>query len=343
MALSGVFDYSVLASDVITAAFEDIQVAQPGETIPTADQTVALRTLNLLTKEWMGKPGFAPGLKRWSRNFVYMFMRLNKNIYVFGQTAQTTDKAALNGYSSSLTAATANASQSVLTMEAVANIKTWPTGVAGGTISNGDIIGVILSTGDFQWTTLASGAGTASLTLTATLTASVASGAQVFAYPAASFVDLPLDFLTCKRRDINGIDYDMDKMFDMYDYESITNKNITSTPNSWFYEKKRVTGNLYLNCFPTTLTDVIRACVLYPLDDQSAVSNDLAFPQQWYTALEWGLAMKLCPKYGKSWTENMQNNLSEAMLSASAVDPEVVYQHFEPNRDHDMKGSLIRG
>ena len=90
MALSGVYDYSVLASDIITASFEDIQVVQPGETIPTADQVVALRTLNLLTKEWMGKPGFAPGLKRWSRNFVYMFLRLNKNIYVFGQTAQTT-------------------------------------------------------------------------------------------------------------------------------------------------------------------------------------------------------------------------------------------------------------
>jgi hypothetical protein len=333
VSLSGVYDYSVLASDIITAAFEDIQVAQPGETITNNDQTTALRTLNLLTKEWMGKPGFAPGLKRWSRNFLYLFLRKNKNVYVLGQTAQTTDKAALNGYSSGLSSGTSASGQAVLTMEAVANWKTWPTGVAGGSISNTDIIGVQLSTGDFQWTTVSSGGGTTSLTLTANLTASVSSGAQVFAYPTTSFVDLPLDFLTCVRRDINGIDYQMEKMLDIQDYETISNKNITTTPVMWFYEKKRVTGNLYLNGFASTLTDVIRACVLYPLDDESAVGNDLAFPQQWYTALEWGLAFKLCPKYGKVWSDTMQKNLDEAMTSASAVDPEIISKYFEPGRE----------
>ncbi len=181
MALSGVYDYSVLASDIITAAFEDIQVAQPGETIPNNDQTTALRTLNLLTKEWMGKPGFAPGLKRWSRNFAYIFLRKNKNVYVLGQTAQTTDKAALNGYSSGLTSGTSASGQPVLTMEAVANWKTWPTGVAGGGMANTDIIGVQLSTGDFQWTTVTSGGNTTSLTLTVNMTATGNSVAQVFA------------------------------------------------------------------------------------------------------------------------------------------------------------------
>jgi hypothetical protein len=58
--------------------------------------------------------------------------------------------------------------------------------------------------------------------------------------------------------------------------------------------------------------------------------------------LEWGLAQKLCPKYGKAWTENMSANLSEAMMSATAVDPEVNNGYFEPGREQGM-GNYIRG
>ena len=54
---------------------------------------------------------------------------------------------------------------------------------------------------------------------------------------------------------------------------------------------------------------------------------------QWYGALEWGLAKKLAPKYGKGWTDTMEQNYTEAMASASAVDPETVPQYFQPNRD----------
>ncbi len=333
MALSAVYDYTVTGTDIITGALEDIQVVQPGETIANVDQVTALRELNLLVKEWMGKPGFAPGLKRWSRSFVYMFLRLNKNIYTFGQTAATTDNAARNSYNSTTTSAAATSGQAVIAV--TSTILSWPTGQSGGVIATGDNVGVLLTTGDYQWST-----GTVSgsnITLATNLTANVASGAQVFSYPVANFVDLPLDFLTCVRRDINGIDYPMDKMLDMYDYEQITNKNITTTPVAWFFEKKLSTGNLYLNGFPSTLTDVIRACVLYPLDDFSAVGNNPAFPQQWYSALTRGLSKKLCPKYGKAWSQTMQDNFDEAMQSAAAVDPETVPQFFQPGREGAME------
>lgn len=332
MALSAVFDYSVTGTDILTGALEDIQVAQPGETIANADQTTALRELNLLVKGLMGKPGLAPGLKRWSRKYIYLFLRKNKNIYTFGQTAQTTDKAAINGYNSTTTTAGAASGQAVIVVSPT--ILSWPTGVSGGVIATTDIVGVQLTGGDFQWST-----GTVAgnnITLGTNLTDTVPSGAQVFSYPAASFVDLPIDFLTLVRRDINGIDYPMDKMLDIQDYEQITNKNITSTPAAWFYEKQRVTGNFYLNCMPTTLTDVMRAAVLYPLDDMSAVGNDIAFPQQWYDYLTRLLAKKLCPKYGKQWSDTMEQNLTAAYAEATAVDPETVGDYFQPGRELGM-------
>jgi hypothetical protein len=330
MALSATFDYSVLGSDIMTGAFEDIQSTQSDGTVANADQIIGLRELNLLVKGLMGKPGLAPGLKRWSRSYVYMFLRKNKNIYTFGQTAQTTDKAARSGYNSTTTSVSAISGQPVIMGSGT--ILSWPTGQSGGVIATTDIIGVILDSGDFQWSTVTVSGNT--LTLGTNLTGNVSAGAQVFSYPALSFVDLPLDFLTCKRRDINGIDYDMTKMLDIQDYEGITNKNITTTPVQWFYEKQRVTGNLYLNGFPATLTDVIRAAVLYPLDDMSAVSNDIAFPQQWYDYLTRLLAKKLSPKYGKQWTDTMEQNLTSAFAEATAVDPETVGDYFQPGREY---------
>lgn len=330
MSASGNFDYTCTANDIITSAFEDLQVFQPGETLQNHDVVTALRTLNLMTKEWMGKPTFAPGLKRWTRNFMYMFMRLNQNIYQVAQGQTGANNAALNTYQSTTLSAQAASGQAVI---AINSVNIWPRNVTGGSIANTDIIGVLLSTGDWQWTTVLSGGGTSTLTLATNLTATAAANTQVFSYTAANVVDLPLEFITCVRRDINGIDYPMDKMFDMYEYEQITNKNITSTPTRWFYEKKRVNANIYIDCFPATMTDVFRACVLYPIDDESLSTNDMAFPQQWYGALEWGLAKKLCPKYGKQWSDTMEQNYMEAMASASAVDPETIPQYFQPNRD----------
>lgn len=329
MAVSGSYDYTVTANNIIVAAMEDLQSYDPTVGINANDYATCLRTLNLMTKEWMGKPTFAPGMKRWTRHFAYMFLSPTQNIYQFGQGGA--NPAARDEYVSCTIATPAALGDSVIE---IGTISTWPGNVQiGGSINDTDNIGILLSTGYIQWTTVASGGGSSILTLTDQLEAAVALGAQVFSYPTTSSVDLPLDFLTCVRRDINGIDYPMDKMQDMYEYEQISNKNITSTPIQWFYEKKRVAGNLYLNCFPSTMTDVIRACVLYPIDDEDSISNDMAFPQQWYGGLEWGLAKKLAPKFGKSWTDTMEQNYAEAMASASAVDGEVVPQYFQPNRD----------
>ena len=338
MAVSGSYDYSVLASDIIACALEDIQVIQSGETIGPNDQAMCLRTLNLMTKEWMGKPTFAPGMKRWTRNYVYMFMQGATNIFVLAQGQTGANNAALNSYYSATLTAGAAAGQPNIS---VSTSTLWPNNLNQSLyqMANTWIIGVLLNSnvafpnGLWQWSTVTSGGGTASLVLTDNLIASATSGTQVFAYPVTSVVDLPLEFVTCVRRDINGVDYPMDKMFDVWEYEQITNKNIVSTPTRWFWEKKRVNGNMYIDCVPATLTDVFRIVALYPIDDEDAVSDTMAFPQQWFGGLEWGLAKKLAPKFGKSWTETMEQNYMEAMVSASAVDPETVPQYFQPNRD----------
>ena len=125
----------------------------------------------------------------------------------------------------------------------------------------------------------------------------------------------------------------MDKMMDIYEYESIPNKNITSTPVSWWFQMGLSVGSLYINCVPAQITNVLRMTLLYPLDDLDVVSNTLAFPQQWYGALGKGLGKRLAPKFGKAWTDTMEQNYNEAMLEASMVDPDSTYAYFQPGKD----------
>ncbi len=330
MPVSGTFDYTVTASDIITCALEDIQAIQNGETADNADITTALRTLNLMTKEWMGKPGYAPGLKRWTRKTAYLFLQLNRNIYQLGPVAGGDYCCVANYTTGTLTAAAAGGA----TVVAVSAMYASPVYATATTPASTDYIGVELDDGTIDWSTV-SGSPTlpGNITMAAALGSAAASGNRVFSFATTNQTVLPLDVLTCVRRDVNGIDYPMDKMGDIYEYEQITDKNSTSTPTAWFFSQGLTYGALYINCIPSTTTDVLRMTLLYPIDDEDAVGNTMAFPQQWFSALEWGLAKRLCPKFGKAWTSTMQENLDTAIGSASMVDPDTVYQYFQPGRE----------
>jgi len=325
MAVSGSYDYTVSALNVIDGAFENIQVEPEA-----ADYTIALRALNLQTKEWMGKPAFAPGMKRWTRRYIYLFLRLNRNVYKLGSIANGGDYAAVDTYN--ITTLAQNAAANATTIY-IGSVTSAPTNVQTGTIAATNYIGILLNSGDFYWTTVTSNTSGTIVIPSTGLPSAASSGNQVFSFPILSQVNIPLDILTLVRRDINGIDYPMEKLNDVWGYEQIANKNITATPTQWFYEKKLLYGNMYTDCFQSTVTDVFRMAALYPIDDEDSTADTMAFPQQWYGALEMGLSKRLAPKYGKSWTSTMEQNYMEAMASAAATDPEVVYQYFQPGRD----------
>ena len=149
MATSGSYDYSVTASDIINKALTDIQVLKNGETVDNDDLTTALVSLNLMTKEWMGKPGYAPGLKRWTRKLGYLFLRQNKGIYAIGTIANGGDYCCIGNYTQgTLTASAAGGASTV----AVSLMYASPTYTTATAPSATDYIGVVLDSGDIHWT-----------------------------------------------------------------------------------------------------------------------------------------------------------------------------------------------
>ena len=158
-------------------------------------------------------------------------------------------------------------------------------------------------------------------------------GNYIFSFSTAKQTVLPLEVLTCYRRDPTAspaIDFQMSKYNDIYEYESVPNKNITSTPVQWWFQMGLATGTFYLNCLPVNTTNLMRMTLLYPIDDESVVANTMAFPQQWYSALSKGLGKRLAPKFGKAWTDTHETNYQEAMAEAGMVDADQTFAYFQP-------------
>jgi hypothetical protein len=94
-------------------------------------------------------------------------------------------------------------------------------------------------------------------------------------------------------------------------YNTYTSKEVESTPNAIFYDRQydlpasnsgtNAKGNLFV--YPAPIAAVASANTLQfvysrPIQDFSAVSDSLDFPQENYSALTWTLAAHLCPSYG---------------------------------------------
>jgi hypothetical protein len=104
-------------------------------------------------------------------------------------------------------------------------------------------------------------------------------------------------------------------------FEEEADKTATGDPTSIFYEPKRTRGTLTLEMAASDVTKVLRMMVLSPADDLDASTNDLAFPQEWFAALEWELAKRLSTPFTYHWTQVDESNWNQATMIARKTNP----------------------
>lgn len=101
------------------------------------------------------------------------------------------------------------------------------------------------------------------------------------------------------------------QVIDRETYNKFTNKASQGTPIAVYYDRNYdiTSGNSgtnaagYLHVYPqpdatAASTYYIQIVYTRPIQDFSAVSDALDFPQEWYLALTWKLASLLCPSFG---------------------------------------------
>ena len=275
MPTSGSINLSASRDDIITEALEILGVLGEGVS-PNSDQiTSAARTLNYMVKAWQ-----ADGINLFAVQQVYLFLIKNQSAYSLIGT--TTDHYTAS-FVETTTSAAASSGATTITV-------TSATG-----ISASDKIGVYHDS-TMHWTTVNGAPSGSTVTLTAALTADVASGAVVYVY--TSKANRPMRVLEAVAND-SGFDIPI-HIGSREEYFNQSDKGTDSRVNTVYYDPQVTAPKLYVWPQADDERDYLKLYIQRTLEDFDASADVPDFPQEWYLPLAYNLAVLIAPKHGKS-------------------------------------------
>lgn len=307
MATSGSSNFNLARDQIITIAFQHINVYNEGDTIAAADMTFASNLLNMMMKSWQtGQP------RLWTKTEAKLFLQLGQTEY---ELSSTGDNATSNYVNTTLSADEASG-QTIISL----------TSSTGMTVA--DNIGIILDDGTVQWTTISSIPDSTSVVIAAALTDDATSGNIVYSYTTK--IDRPLQVFSCRRN--SSADQDTPMFMYSYDeYFNLPNKTSTGTPTSATYNPQLNNGILYIWPSPISTTDTINITFARPIQDMDIATNNPDFPQEWLEVLAMQLAVKLSYRYGKRReVAELKNDADILLDQLSNWDNELASIYFQP-------------
>lgn len=275
MTVSGTVNFNLTRDEIIKDAFYYLNAYTPADTIPAHDIVYAANQLNKMVKAWEAK-----SIHLWTKTEATLFLALNQAAYTLTPTGAN----ATESYVSTTIGADEAAGQTTLTL----------TSTSGMTAN--DYIGIVLDSGDFQWTTISSITNATTLVVASALTGAASSGNAVYAYTTK--INRPLQIYSARRN--SSIDQDTPLWPYTYkEYFDLPNKTSPGIPTSFTYNPQRDTGILYIWPVPSEVSDKIKFTFARPLQDFDIASNTPDFPQEWLEVLSMQLAVRLSPRFGK--------------------------------------------
>jgi hypothetical protein len=316
MTTSGVSTFEITQSDLITDAMMASGALANAETCPGDEYAAVLRTLNMMVKAWSaGANPTARGLKMWARKSGTLILQKNQASYSLGPTG---DHASASVVKTTLTA-NSPTSDTTLTVASITGI------------SNGDIIGVILDSGSVHWTTVNGAPGSSIVTITTGLTSAAASGNRVFAY--TTILQRPLEIISMLIRDEDGNDQALGEML-LGDYESLGRKDQDGTPSRFYFENQLTDAKIYFDFEPSDVSQTIEFVYRRPLDDMVSTGDSPDFPQEWYEALKYNLAVRIATEYSLAVSQDLMTLAQLSLAEANSFYPETSNLYFEPDRPY---------
>lgn len=323
MATSGSWNYSVTALNVINSAAEDIGVLVGGGSLSSADLATFLRTLNLLVKQWQGTSDKFPGLKIWTRQRLVVFPVADQVRYLVGPAAGD-DRASANSLAAVSTAAKAANATALVVSSTVG-------------MTAADVLGIVTDAGPIGWTTISTVTDGTNLVLAANSIGAAASGKVVFTYTskAQRFVDIEAAVLRDNSSVGQPIDIPLNIYTDVAQYEAVVQKFADGDPLSILVEPMRLNTVVTTDFAPANMFKTLRLTVIYPSEDydDATGADDIAYPQEYFAALEWELARRCAPKFGRTWTQDMKDHWMLAVQEAVNLNPEDESKHFQPGEE----------
>lgn len=324
MSTSGSYNFFIKRNELIKASMRAIRVLRAGME-PTADQVNDFsEALNLMLKQWQGKPDFARGLKIFSRKRLYLFLAKGQQRYLIGPGSGDARVTELFGRTT-LSADEASG-QTVLSIASNADSTSFPGQTV--TMANGDFIGIVLNDGTVQWSTISSSTSS-SVTIADALNAEASEWNYVYWF--TSRAQMPIELEYASLRDENYKDSPLYIYRDIAEYESLPDKFAEADPNCVLFEPQLVNSAVTLDSRPQDVTKFLRLVAIYPAEDMDSTNDEFGFPQVWHNAIKWGLAKQIAPECGAGlWLPEHEDNFVTALAIAQAANPETSEEFFQP-------------
>ena len=308
MATSGSIDFSTTRDDIITEALEQMGMLAEGQS-PSADQLISMsRTLNMLVKAWQGE-----GLNLFALQKLYVYLEKDKQEYNLSST--TTDH-----FSTEFNKTTTSSS-------AIATDTTIDVSSADGMVV-ADYIGVKLSDGTMQWTTINT-ITSLTITLDTALTGAVDSSALVYFYTTKA--NRPMKISNVVLRDATSEQDIPIWTVSRQEYIELPNKQNDGAVNQIWYDPQVGTGVLSVWPQSDTVGKYLVLWVQRTLEDFDSATDDADYPQEWLLPLALNLAAVSCTKYGVPRFERtyIQGLAFQYKILAESFDREEGFQ-FQP-------------
>lgn len=318
MATSGVTVYNQSVEEVMRMAFFHIGRYGLGRTIDANDYSIAFSILNTMIKAW------SADLHLWAKQEGMLFLTPYTSLYSLDDLSSSARFAKLE-----------DTTTDRLTENAAAAATTLEMDTSGLTI--GYNIGIVLDTLDLFWTTIATIPDSTSLTITDALPSAASQGRLVYTYSIKA--NKPMRVLDCRllsgfddgsstsqiELPMSGIAYQ--------DYWQIAATTLNGQyPNQFHYEPKVQNGNFYI--WPRPMDCSVRIQLTYEreLQDLVSLNNNFDLPVEWLEPLQWQLALRLCPGYGKADRLPMIAQIaSDRLQDLKDWDNEINYVQLTPN------------
>ena len=274
MAISNSIDFSLTRDDIITEALELVGVLGEDEAPSSGQLTSSSRTLNIMVKAWQ-----ADDINLFAEQQCYLFLESDIHEYSLSSTGDnfTTE------YAKTQLASAGSASDSTITVDDDSDI------------ADGDYIGIELDDGTMQWTTVNGAPSSDVVTLTTALTGVCAIDSYVFSYTTKA--NRPMKVLRAFVRDTGNLDLPID-VINKDEYFELPDKTTDTKVTQISYDPQISAGILRVYGETDDTTDVLVLTIQRTLSDFDSSTDNPDFPQEWYLALSYNLAVNLSPKYG---------------------------------------------
>ena len=275
MTTSNSVDFSISRDDLIEAALKHIAALGDGETPSATQYTEASLLLNMLVKAKM-----ADGMPLWALKTGYVLPTTGASSISLGPSGGA---ATLSYTQTTTSAAAADGASTIVVTSATGFTTTY-------------YIGIEQDDGTMHWTTINGAPSGTTITLTAVLTDSVASGNKVYVYQTK--LQRPLRIISSYLYNIDDASKYEISIVAKKDFDSLGGGTDASVPNQVSYDPQLVDG--ILGIYPRFYggDDLIQIRFHRPFEDFDSSTDTPDFPQEYFLPLMVSLASLLAPKNG---------------------------------------------